>query len=48
MDVLLPRLLVGDVPDFDGLAALGHGGLLRPEAAFRMPGYTTDAGRGGL
>lgn len=48
VDVVLPRLLAGEADDFAGLAALGHGGLLAPEAAYRMPRYRRDGDRGGL
>ena len=46
VDVLLPRLLAGPLPEPGELADLGHGGLLRPELGYRLPGYRGDGGRG--
>lgn len=42
-DLLLPRVLAGEVITLADLAALGHGGLLRPEMAFRFPPYGLTA-----
>jgi hypothetical protein len=38
-DLVLPRLLTGEVLDQDSLADLAHGGILGPDMRFRMPGY---------
>ena len=48
VDTILPRLLLGETPGYDDFAALGHGGLLRPESAFRMPAYRQESERGSL
>jgi hypothetical protein len=37
-DLVLPRLLTGEVLDQDSLADLAHGGILGPDMRFRMPG----------
>jgi hypothetical protein len=47
-DLVLPRLLVGDVIDNRELAALGHGGLLSRDMAYRFPPYRAGAVRGEL
>lgn len=47
-DLVLPRLLA-DVPvDNAELAALGHGGLLSQDSAYRFPAYRKTGGRGEL
>jgi hypothetical protein len=46
--LVLPRLLVGDVIDNRELAALGHGGLLSRDMAYRFPPYRAGAVRGEL
>ena len=38
-DLLLPRLLTGEVLSADSIAGLGHGGLLTREIRFRFPDY---------
>jgi hypothetical protein len=47
-DLVLPRLLAGEDMDNRELAALGHGGLLSREMAYRFPPYRTGAARGEL
>jgi hypothetical protein len=47
-DLLLPRLLAGEVIGSDELAAFGHGGLLGREMAFRFPPYRAGRDRGTL
>jgi hypothetical protein len=47
-DLVLPRLLAGDHVDGRALAALGHGGLLTRDAAFRFPPYRPSRQRGAL
>jgi hypothetical protein len=47
-DLVLPRMLAGeDVGGLD-LAALGHGGLLSRDMAFRFPPYRPDRERGSV
>ncbi len=48
IDILLPRLLIEGMPEVDDLIGLGHGGLLRPELSYRLPGYRPKGGRGGI
>ena len=45
-DLALPRLLTGEAMGNAELAALGHGGLLSREMAFRFPPYRAGAARG--
>jgi molybdopterin biosynthesis enzyme len=45
-DLILPRLLAGERVGSDGLAALGHGGLLSRESAWRFPPYRATGARG--
>ncbi len=45
-DVVLPRLLAGERVGSGELAALGHGGLLTRETAFRFPRYRASGERG--
>ncbi len=45
-DLVLPRLLAGDALDNLDLAALGHGGLLSRDSAWRFPPYRQTAARG--
>jgi hypothetical protein len=47
-DLLLPRLLAGDVVDAAALAAYGHGGLLGRDMAFRFPPYRAGQERGAV
>jgi hypothetical protein len=47
-DLVLPRLLAGEAIGNRDLAALGHGGLLSREMAYRFPPYRTNAARGEL
>ncbi|OGL17765.1 MAG: hypothetical protein A3F92_00915 [Candidatus Rokubacteria bacterium RIFCSPLOWO2_12_FULL_71_22] len=47
-DLVLPRLLAGEQLDNRALAALGHGGLLSRDMAYRFPPYRTGAARGEL
>ena len=47
-DLVLPRLLAGEPVGNRELAALGHGGLLSREMAYRFPPYRANAARGEL
>src|SRR5207248_3866446 len=47
-DLVLPRLLTGEAMGNRELAALGHGGLLSREMAYRFPPYRANAARGEL
>lgn len=47
-DLVLPRLLAGEIIANRDLAALGHGGLLSREMAYRFPPYRANAARGEL
>lgn len=47
-DLVLPRLLTGEPIANRELAALGHGGLLSREMAYRFPPYRANAARGEL
>ena len=47
-DLVLPRLLAGEDVDNQAIAALGHGGLLSREMAYRFPPYRADVVRGEL
>ena len=47
-DLLLPRILAGERVENAEIAALGHGGLLSREMAFRFPPYRANATRGEL
>lgn len=47
-DLILPRLLSGERVGNAELAALGHGGLLSQDSAFRFPPYRKTAARGEL
>lgn len=47
-DLVLPRLLTGEPIGNRELAALGHGGLLSREMAYRFPPYRANAARGEL
>src|SRR5205814_2022593 len=44
-DLVLPRLLAGEVIGNQEIAALGHGGLLSREMACRFPPYRAGAAR---
>jgi formylmethanofuran dehydrogenase subunit E len=48
LDLLLPRLFTGERPTKGDLAALGAGGLLTRESAFRLPPYRRQGARGEL
>jgi hypothetical protein len=45
-DLALPRLLAGEPVGNSELAALGHGGLLSQDSAYRFPPYRAAAARG--
>lgn len=47
-DLLLPRILTGEAIGNSEIAALGHGGLLSREMAFRFPPYRPSKPRGEL
>ncbi len=47
-DLVLPHLLAGDTVDNRTLAALGHGGLLSRDMAYRFPPYRAGVVRGEL
>jgi molybdopterin biosynthesis enzyme len=47
-DLVLPRILAGEAIGNRELAALGHGGLLSREMAYRFPPYRANAARGEL
>ena len=47
-DLVLPRLLAGERLDNLALAALGQGGLMSAESAWRFPPYRKNAARGEL
>jgi hypothetical protein len=47
-DLVLPRLLAGERVGNGEIAALGHGGLLSREMAYRFPPYRADVARGEL
>ena len=47
-DLALPRILAGEAIGNDELAALGHGGLLSQDSAWRFPRYRDSAARGEL
>ena len=47
-DLVLPRLLAGEAIANAEIAALGHGGLLSREMAYRFPPYRAGAARGEL
>ena len=47
-DLVLPRLLAGEAIGNAEIAALGHGGLLSREMAYRFPAYRAGAPRGEL
>jgi len=47
-DLVLPRLLTGEAIGARDIAALGHGGLLSRELAYRFPPYSASAARGEL
>jgi hypothetical protein len=47
-DLVLPRLLAGERLDNGALAALGQGGLMSAESAWRFPPYRKNAARGEL
>jgi hypothetical protein len=47
-DLVLPRLLAGLPTGAAEIAALGHGGLLSRESAYRFPPYRKSAARGEL
>lgn len=45
-DLILPRILAGEHVDNAVMAALGHGGLLSRDSAYRFPPYRKSAARG--
>ncbi len=45
-DLVLPRLLAGEQIDNSAIAALGHGGLLSRDSAWRFPPYRRSVARG--
>jgi molybdopterin biosynthesis enzyme len=45
-DLVLPRVLAGEVVDSTTLAAFGHGGLITKDTAFRFPRYREATARG--
>jgi hypothetical protein len=47
-DLVLPRMLAGVTVDHADLAAIGHGGLLSRDSAWRFPPYRKSAARGEL
>ncbi len=47
-DLVLPRLFAGEAIGNTELAALGHGGLLSREVAYRFPQYRANVARGEL
>src|SRR5207247_3440050 len=47
-DLVLPRLLTGEEIANHDIAALGHGGLLSREMAYRFPPYRAGAARAEL
>src|SRR5213076_1872747 len=47
-DLMLPRLLAGEAIGNAEIAALGHGGLLSREMAYRFPPYRAGVARGEL
>ncbi|MGH7366392.1 MAG: hypothetical protein ACREK9_08280 [Candidatus Rokuibacteriota bacterium] len=47
-DLVLPRILAGLPAGASEIAALGHGGLLSRDSAYRFPPYRTSAARGEL
>jgi molybdopterin biosynthesis enzyme len=48
LDLLLPWLFTGERPSRERLAALGTGGMLTRESAFRLPPYRRPGARGEL
>jgi len=47
-DLVLPRILAGEPTGVTELAALGHGGLLSRDSAYRFPPYRRSGARGEL
>ncbi len=47
-DLVLPRILTGERIDNAAMAALGHGGLLSRDSAYRFPAYRKTGTRGEL
>lgn len=47
-DLVLPRILAGETVTNRDIAALGHGGLLSRDMAYRFPPYRANAARGEL
>jgi hypothetical protein len=45
-DLVLPRVLAGERITSASLAALGHGGMLTREMAYRFPAYRDASPRG--
>jgi hypothetical protein len=48
LDLMLPRVLAGEPVDAGAMAALGHGGLLSRDSAYRFPPYRKTGARGEL
>jgi hypothetical protein len=48
LDLVMPRLLAGERVGNEEVAALGHGGLLSRDSAFRFPPYRANVARGQL
>src|SRR6185369_4603326 len=47
-DLVLPRILAGEPAGAGDVAALGHGGLLSRDSAYRFPPYRKSGARGEL
>jgi hypothetical protein len=47
-DLALPRILTGERIDNEAMAAMGHGGLLSRDSAYRFPPYRKSGTRGEL
>jgi hypothetical protein len=47
-DLVIARLLAGDILDHRALARLGHGGFLSRDMAFRLPAYRSASERGAV
>ena len=47
-DLVLPRLFAGESVGNAEIAALGHGGLLSRDMAYRFPQYRANVARGEL
>jgi hypothetical protein len=47
-DLVLPRVFAGEALGNADVAALGHGGLLSRDMAYRFPQYRANVARGEL